>query len=156
MNSMVGKDLTDIICIRLFLKTNYAPMINKENIKTFVQQTLGCGCPEEVFHYIDCQVNSKLHDTVSGSKINIGNRLLIYVVEINHSDSIIHILPSLVDSGKRERDDAKFNRFRLVLVSDDIDKIKQVADDMFKTIEKDERIHLHLVLKTAIPKLSVA
>lgn len=154
MNSMAGKDLTDIICIRLFFKTDYAPMINKENIKTFVQQTLGCGCPEEVFHYIDCQVNSKLHDTVSGSKINIGNRLLIYVVEVNNPDSLNHTLPFLFDIGKKERDGKGFNRFRLVLATDAFNEIKQVAEDIFKDIDKDEKVHLHIVLKNSIPVFS--
>jgi hypothetical protein len=59
-------------------------MIKTENIKTFVRQTLGCACPEEVFKRIDCQSDIKLNDNILlSSKINVGNKLLIYVVEIN-------------------------------------------------------------------------
>jgi hypothetical protein len=91
---------------------------DKESIKTFVQKTLGCGCPEKVFEYINCKSNIKLNDIVLSSKINIGNRLLIYVVNINDQNSLKNILPFLVSTGKDERDNLKFNRFRLVLVTD--------------------------------------
>ena len=126
-------------------------MINDENIKTFVRQTLGCGCPEEVFEYIDCQSNITLNDIVLRNRINIGNRLLIYIVEINSIESISHSLPSLIRVGRNERDSLRFNRFRLVLASDNIDDIKQAAEDIFKNIDKDERIYLHIVSKTDIP-----
>ena len=122
-----------------------------ENIKTFVKNTLGCGCPEEVFEYIDCQSNIKLNDVVLRNRINIGNRLLIYIVEVHNGDSLKNVLPLLIATGKKERDDLKFNRFRLVLASDNIDETKKVADDVFRTIEKDEKIHLHIIFKTDIP-----
>ncbi|MBU2578223.1 hypothetical protein KKA69_05370 [Patescibacteria group bacterium] len=126
-------------------------MKNYENIKTFVRQTLGCGCPEEVFEYIDCQTNITLNYGVLCNRINIGNRLLIYIVEVHNGDSLKNVLPILIAMGKKERDNLKFNRFRLVLASDNIDKTKKVAEDIFRTIEKDEKIHLHIILKTDLP-----
>jgi hypothetical protein len=123
-------------------------MTKHEKIKTFVQETLGCGCPEEVFSYIDCRSNVLLNDIMVNIKINIGNRLLIYVVEVNDSDSIRDILTFLVDAGKRERDRSGFNRYRLVLAAENLQKIKQVAHDAFNIIEKDEKIHLHIISKT--------
>jgi hypothetical protein len=123
----------------------------KESIKTFVKQTLGCACPEEVFTYIDCQSNIKMNDIVLNSKINIGNKLLIYVVEINNRDSIKKLLPFLVSTGKKERDNLGFNRFRLVLVTEKLNEIKETAERAFKTIPKDEKIHLHVVLKNKVP-----
>jgi hypothetical protein len=126
-------------------------MIKTENIKTFVRQTLGCACPEEVFKRIDCQSNIKLNDNILlSSKINVGNKLLIYVVEINDQDSMKHTLPFLLNIGKKERDSSGFNRFRLVLATDKLDEIKEVADIVFKTIDKDERIHLHIIPKKNI------
>lgn len=125
--------------------------IDKERIKTFVQKTLGCGCPEEVFKYIDCQYNIKLNDIVLSSKINIGNRLLIYVIEVNNQSSIKNILPLLVSKGKNERDNLGFNRFRLVLVTDKLNEIKETAETIFKTILKDEKVHLHVVSKNKVP-----
>jgi len=125
--------------------------INNENIKAFVKQTLGCACPEEVFKYIDCQSNIKLNDILLRNKINIGNRLLIYVVEMNNADSLKDILPSLVDMGKKERDNLRFNRFRLVVATDDLEEIKQIAESIFETVDKDEKVYLHIVPKADIP-----
>jgi len=129
-------------------------MIIKENIKTFVQQTLGCACPEEVFKYIDCQSNIKLNDIVLRNKIHIGNRLLIYVVEVNSAYSIKDILPYLIEKGRKERDSLKFNRFRLVIATDDLDEIKEISESLFKTINKDEKVHLHIVAKDRVPLFS--
>ncbi len=125
-------------------------MTRHEKIKTFVQETLGCGCPEEVFSFIDCRSNVLLNDIMVNIKINIGNRLLIYVVEVNDSDFIRDILTFLVDAGKRERDKLGFNRYRLVLAAENLQGIKQIAYDAFNIIEKDEKIHLHIVSKTDI------
>jgi len=124
---------------------------DKENIKTFVQKTLGCGCPEEVFEYIDCQFNIKLNDIVLSHKINIGNRLLIYVIEVNNQSSVKNILQFLVNTGKNERDNLKFNRFRLVLVTDKLNEIKENAGMIFDSIPKDEKVHLHVVDKKKVP-----
>ena len=127
-------------------------MIKTENIKAFVRQTLGCACPEEVFKRIDCQSNIKLNDNILlSSKINVGNKLLIYVVEINDQDFIRRTLPNLVEIGKKERDSSGFNRFRLVLATNKLNKIKEVADVTFKTIDKDDRIHLHIISKNDSP-----
>jgi len=125
---------------------------DKTAIKTFVQQTLGCGCPEEVFKLIDCQFNIKLNDEIIlHNKIKIGNRLLIYGLEVNNTGPIKNILPFLVDAGKTERDNLKFNRFRLVLITDRLDEIKQTAESIFNIINKDEKVHLHVVHKEEVP-----
>lgn len=126
-------------------------IFNKDAIKTFVQKTLGCGCPEKVFEYIDCHSNIKLSDIILKNKINIGNRLLIYVIEINDQNSLNHILPLLVSKGKDERDSLKFNRFRLVLLTDKVGEIKDTAEDIFEKISKDEKVHIHIVDKRMVP-----
>lgn len=123
-------------------------MTNHEKIKTFVQETLGCGCPEEVFSYIDCQSNILLNNIMVNIKINIGNRLLIYVVEVNNSDSIKDILIALIDAGRKERDRSGFNRYRLVLAAENLQGIKQIAYDAFNIIDRDEKTHLHIVSKS--------
>lgn len=127
---------------------------DKEKIKTFVKLTLGCTCPEEVFEYIDCQSNIKLNDDILlHDKINIGNRLLIYVVEANNPGLIKNVLPFLVNTGKKERDNLRFNRFRLVLVTENLDKIKEIAESIFDTIHKDDKVHLHVIQKDNIPSI---
>jgi hypothetical protein len=126
-------------------------MVNNENITTFVQRILGCGCPEEVFRCIECQSDIKINDIAVKNRVNIGNRLLIYVVEVNKSDSVNRILPLLYDAGKKDRDSSGFNRFRLVLAADIVDDIKQSAVDTFNSINKDDKMHLHVILKDNIP-----
>ncbi|OGW51447.1 MAG: hypothetical protein A2Y81_07490 [Nitrospirae bacterium RBG_13_43_8] len=127
-------------------------IFDREAIKLFVQQTLGCGCPEEVFEHIDCQFNIKVnHEIILRNKIKIGNRLLIYVLEVNNAGPIKTILPFLVAAGKTERDNLKFNRFRLVLVTDKLDELKQAAESMFDTISKDDKVHLHVLHKETVP-----
>ena len=126
-------------------------MVNNENITTFVQRILGCGCPEEVFHYIDCQCDIKINDLAVKNRVNIGNRLLIYVAEVNESDLVNHILTLLYNAGKKDRDSSGFNRFRLVLATEILDDIKQPAEDIFKAINKDDKMHLHVILKKDIP-----
>ena len=118
-------------------------------IKTFVQQTLGCGCPEEVFSHIDCQLNIPLDTFLLSHRINIGNKLLVFIVELKGHDSLREALTSLLDAGKKERDSGGFNRFRLVLASDNPDLMQKHAFDIFDTLEKDERIHLHVVHKNS-------
>jgi len=127
-------------------------IFDREAIKLFVQQILGCGCPEEVFEHIDCQFNIKLnHEIILRNKIKIGNRLLIYVLEVNNAGPIKSILPFLVAAGKTERDNLRFNRFRLVLVTDKSDELKQAVESMFNTINKDDKVHLHVVHKETVP-----
>ena len=125
-------------------------MGQKEHIKTFVQKTLGCGCPEDVFTYIDCRSNIPLNNIRLRNKINIGNRLLIFIVEVNDPDSLKETLKSLVDAGTKERDGVGFNRVRIVLVADSPGTFKQRACDIFASLEKDERVHLHILHKDEI------
>jgi hypothetical protein len=126
-------------------------MVNNKNITIFAQRILGCGCPEEVFHYIDCQSDIKINEITVKNRVNIGNRLLIYVAEVNESGSVNRILPLLCDAGKKDRDSSGFNRFRLVLAADILDDIQQAAEDTFKAIKKDDKMHLHVILKKNIP-----
>ena len=127
-------------------------MTNNEKIKLFVIQTLGCACPEEVFQYIDCQHNIKLNDDILlHNKINIGNRLLIYIVEMNNPSFIKINLPLLIETGKKERDNSGLNRFRLVVVTESVNQIKHIAGSVFENLKyKDDKIHLHIIHKNEI------
>jgi hypothetical protein len=120
-------------------------------IKTFVQKTLGCGCPEEVFQYIECRSDTALDGYLLRNRINIGNRLLVYVVEADSSDSLNKMLPVLIAAGRKERDEKGFNRLRIVLAADDIDEVSRVATSIFNNADKDDKVHLHTILKKDIP-----
>jgi len=121
-------------------------MTDKEKIKRFVQEALGCGCPEEVFRSIDCKRDVELDGgVILHSIITIGNRLLVYIVYDNLGFVENH-LTLLVSTGKKERDARGLNRFRLVIVRDRFPDNGDAIKRKFSALkEKDENIHLHVI-----------
>jgi len=87
-------------------------------IKRFVQETLGCSCPEEVFNQIDYQEED---DGISGRKVTVGDRLLVYIIAMDRKSSIQGVINSALEQGVEERDKKGLNRFRLVLVASDLE-----------------------------------
>ena len=65
-------------------------------IKRFVQETLGCSCPEEVFTQIDYQEED---DSILGRKINVGDRLLIYIISMDRKSRIQEVINSALEQG---------------------------------------------------------
>jgi hypothetical protein len=121
-------------------------MITNEAIKAFTREILGCDCPEEVFDKIVCEEDVKINSELRLSyKINIGDKLLIYILELEQRSELGSELPKLIEAGEKERNDRGFNRFRLVLVSENPDVIQDDAHKLFGQIEKDEKIHLHII-----------
>jgi hypothetical protein len=122
-------------------------MNNKKDIKTFVINKLGCNCPSEVFNIIERQKDIQLDQNINlNYKINIGNRLLIYIIEINDKEFLRQNLLTIVARGIDERNKNNFNRFRLVIISNDIDEIDKSSQRLFDTILKgDQKAHLHIV-----------
>ncbi len=120
--------------------------MDRAKIRRFVQETLGCGCPEEVFQSIDCKRNVQANGNVLlNSVITVGDRLLIYIVSGDQGLFEAH-LASLVSAGKEERDKRGLNRFRLVIVTDAstgaADGIRRKFDGLQ---DRDENIHLHVI-----------
>jgi hypothetical protein len=130
-----------------FREGTHAVMTDKEKIKRFVQETLGCGCPGEVFRSIDCRRQVPLsNEVVLHSAITIGNRLLIYVAEAGNRSFIEKHLAFLVSAGKSERDSKGLNRFRLVMVTDESPGNRDAIGRTFEELrEGDEKIHLHVI-----------
>jgi hypothetical protein len=128
-------------------------MPSPEHIRPFVQNTLGCGCPEEVFRSIDVRRNVRLNSfIVLDSAIVIGNRLLIYVAEAGSTGCVEEHLPVLIAKGRKERDEKGLSRFRLVLVADDRDGVKNNAERLFEDLrDNDEKVHLHVIKKSDMP-----
>ena len=125
----------------------------KNTIKKFVKETLGCSCPDEVFEHIELERDINLDNGILlNAKINIGNRLLVYVMEVNQKGFLQENLHIVVSIGKEERDKRGFNRFRLVLSGEKIDEFEQAAYSIFNGLAmKDEKMHLHLV-RDALPE----
>lgn len=113
---------------------------------------MGCNCPEEVFQYIDCHSIENIDENiVPAYEINIGNRLLIFAAAIDEVDSLRPVLSKLVHAGINKRDEKKFNRFRLVLLTaPDIDIAEQAAE-IFGSLAVDDKVHLHVINKDDFP-----
>jgi len=112
-------------------------------IKRFVQKTLGCSCPEEVFNRIDYRKDC---DGIAGSKINVGDRLLIYIITMDDESGIQQVINPAMERGVEERDKKGFNRFRLVLVASSPDELRSQAEQAFiDSGYKNEKTHLHVV-----------
>ena len=117
-------------------------------IKRFVQEALGCSCPEEVFNKIEYQKES---DGISGRKVNVGGRLLIYVIAMDERSSIQEVINSALERGVAERDNKGFNRFRLVLVAALPDVLRSSAELVFESSGyTDEKTHLHVVSESDV------
>ena len=120
-------------------------------IKRFVQETLGCSCPEEVLNHIDYQ---KECDDISGSKINVGERLLIYIITMDGKSNIQRVISSALEQGVDERDEKGLNRFRLVLVASRPDELRSLAEHAFYSSGcADEKTHLHVVSESDVVRL---
>ena len=112
-------------------------------IKHFVREILGCSCPEEVFSKIDYQ---KACEGISGSKLNIGDRLLVYIISLDGKPDIQEAIQSALKLGVEERDNKGLNRFRLVLVTSRPDELHSMAEQAFNDSGyANEKTHLHVV-----------
>jgi len=121
-------------------------MADTAAIKQFVRNTLGCGCPEEVFQSIDCRNHVRLAtDIVLDAMLVIADRLLIYVVEVDAENVSQSDFAALIAAGREERDARKLNRFRLVVVADEALDSRSVQALFRELAGRDEKIHLHII-----------
>jgi hypothetical protein len=120
-------------------------------IKRFIQETLGCSCPEEVFNKIDYQKES---NDISGRKVTVGDRLLIYIITMDRLSNIQGVISSALEQGVEERDEKGLNRFRLVLVASRPDELRSSAEHAFDSSGyTDEKAHLHIVNESDVESL---
>lgn len=128
-------------------------MILPDRIKHFVQVTLGCTCPEEVFRTVDVRMNVQLNSFIAlDCVLIVGNRLLIYIADAGTEGCVEEHLPILVSRGKEERDEKGLNRFRLVLVADEPDEVRRFTERPFEELRgSDEKVHLHVINRKAMP-----
>ena len=135
----------------------YAPLLPMSDsstdnslIKQFVRDVLGCGCPDDVFEQIIVSEQSDLVP-VANTVYEIGGRLLVMLVHPCDWQASKVSLEQLVIAGRRHRDRHGFNRFRLVVASDDTELIKQLPV-MFEALTNiDEKMHLHVMHPQRLP-----
>ncbi len=123
-------------------------------IKQFVQETLGCSCPEEVFNKIE--YDKELAE-LWGRRVNVGDRLLIYIINTDSEKDLSDKVNSALQLGVAERNSKGLNRFRLVLVSSKGDEIRVLAEKEFReSVYYDEKTHLHIVSEEDIAQFDNA
>jgi hypothetical protein len=129
--------------------------LDREDTERFVKQVLGCQCPPEVFRHIEKTRGIQLENGGTlHSRINVGDRLLIYVAIAEGGASAREAVSQLVKAGRDERDRKGFNRFRLVVASDHPREIEGVAESTFNALAHgDEKAHLHVVEKNELSLL---
>lgn len=120
-------------------------------IKRFIQEILGCTCPEEVFYKIDYREES---DDIPGRKVIVGDRLLIYIISTCRESGVQGVVNSALKKGVEERDKKGLNRFRLVLVASRPDELRSPAGHAFESSGyTDDKTHLHVVNESDVQSL---
>lgn len=117
------------------------------DIIDFAVNILGCGCDSSVFSLIEKSENVKLNCGIMlDKKILIGKRLLIYIASVDSLEPCN--LLDVVLEGRAERDNMRYNRLRLVIVTDNTDEQTDIYKNEFACLkEKDDKIHIHVVKK---------
>lgn len=109
-------------------------------LRAFVRTTLGCTCPEAVLEAVE-RGGLVVDGGSAGTRLVIGDRLLIYVVA---ADVDAARLGRLAAAGLRDRDGHGLNRFRLVIGLPAGAAPAGALDDAFATaIAGDPKAHLH-------------
>ena len=127
-------------------------MPTNESIEQFVKQVLGCSCPDEVFEHIDYR--ETVGDANALKAITVGNRLLVYLVDLDRASSAEHLVAAVLHDGVAERNSRGLNRFRLVLITADPVEKRHTAQASFEASPLcDDKTHLHLVDTKAVAGL---
>lgn len=110
-------------------------------LRAFVRDTLGCSCPEAVLDAVavsDLVVDGQ----VAGTRLVIGDRLLIYVVKGEVPIASIDVLAA---AGLADRDRHALNRFRLVIERPDGAVSCALEEAFAAAVAGDAKSHLHCV-----------
>jgi hypothetical protein len=111
----------------------------------FVRDVLGCGCPDEVLQSTSVEHRPGAGGEPAITRMDVGGRLLIYIVELAGSQRSDIVIPAALEAGLADRDRHGFNRFRLVLTTADPTAIEPAARAAFDACNlPDDRVHLHV------------
>jgi hypothetical protein len=121
-------------------------MSRQFRIRDFVQNILGCTCPDKVFKQIeDMRVASSFSPHTRS--ITIGVRLLVYIWNVKREEKLRGNLFAMLEAGRKERDERGLKRFRAVLAVDGIPQYveREATAYLSEYTGKDDRIHVHVV-----------
>ncbi len=119
-------------------------------IRYFVRESLGCGCPDEVFEVVRVRSRSDILG-VASTVYEIGGRLFVAVVAPGDWHEIAPMLAGLVDAGKHYRDRHGFNRFRLVIASANEEAALELPALFDRLQNIDDKTHLHVIRPELLP-----
>lgn len=123
-------------------------------LRTFIQATLGCGCPDDVLEWIQC-THSELsqEDDTRITRIDVGGRLLVYVLAASGPvQRVEQALPAVVSAAIVDRSTSCFNRLRVVVAVEDPEEVRARLERSFEgSAPADDKIHLHVVRPTDLP-----
>ncbi len=119
-------------------------------IKHFVRASLGCACPDQIFEHIRITEHADMFASAS-TLYEIGGRLFVTVIDPVDWHDITASLDQLVDTGKQYRDQQGYNRFRLVIVTDDDEAVKNLQSTFDGLPNIDEKTHLHVLKPQQLP-----
>jgi hypothetical protein len=127
-----------------------ATQARRHLIREFVQGTLGCGCPEEVFERIEERAISWAG--VPGHGITVGDRLLVAVFETDDPGLAAGHVAAWVADGRRVRDANGLNRLRIVVAGGRPAELEVAIRPAFDVApQRDDRVHLHVLDKGLCP-----
>jgi hypothetical protein len=121
------------------------PVDRPDQVKNFVQQTLGCGCPEPVFRSMLTDTFTPAELSVVVTRLLIGQRLLVYLVNPGTAGPPLKdLLTALTACGREERERCGYNRLRLVVVTGE--EWYPELERFFSELQgEDDRLFLHLL-----------
>jgi hypothetical protein len=115
-------------------------------LQRFVRGTLGCKCPDDVFESV------AIDRCESHTRLVIGNRLLIYVMEAAAEFPLDEAVSRLASQGLADRNSGQFNRFRLVVAPTQPMPGQADATAAFaEAVRDDDRAHLHVIDAEQLP-----
>lgn len=116
------------------------------DLQCFVRSTLGCKCPDDVFRSV------AIDRYESHTRLLIGNRLLVYVVEAEAKLPDVKFVSQLASRGLADRDSQRLNRLRLVVASTQSELDLAHAKAAFAEVAgDDDRAHMHVISPDQLP-----
>jgi hypothetical protein len=128
-------------------------MANHKELRSFVRDVLGCGCPDEVLE------NMNVRKGISGGSvrfedvlIDVGGRLLVLVFYIEDVRDAMKNLEDMLHQGKKARDQDGYNRLRIVISTHRVSAMKEKLLPVFERFRgSDDKLHLHILNECDIP-----
>lgn len=124
-------------------------------LKQLVRGELGCTCPERVFDRVEVlQSPPRLAGLPGDCLLAIGNRLLLLVIRSCDWHKVLQQLEPLSRYGRELRDAQGYNRFRLVVGTNQVAAAQAALIERWGALpHRDDRMHLHVTDPAALAGL---